>query len=155
MSIRPALALAPILISTLACVSGCASSPPPRTAASQASAQASGSRGSSSSSTARAAGWVLVAVGAQAGAVAIGTSALMIHADVVRADECDAEKRCTADGLRANGRLESLAPWNVGAWGVTAAALGGGLYLVLSNPKSGEAVGIAPAPGGAVLEGKF
>jgi hypothetical protein len=81
---------------------------------------------------------VTFAVGAGAAAVAIGTSALMLHNKSVRDDNCDAQRNCTQAGLDANGQLSALSGWNAGAWTVAVLGLGAGTFLVLSNPPPKE-----------------
>lgn len=106
-------------------------------------------------SSARTAGWVLVAVGAHAAAIAAGTSVMMLHENGVRSDGCGPDRVCDSEGLRANDRLRDLGPWNAGAWIVAAAATGGGLFLLLSSRADGAKVGVGAGSGGAVLTGSF
>jgi hypothetical protein len=109
----------------------------------------------------RTAGLVLVAVGAHAGVIAVGTSVMMLHEKGVRDDECNPDKACSQDGLQANDRLNKLGPWNAGAWILAGAALGGGIFLVLSNPRKRDAreprttTGLTVGPGGAGLKTTF
>ncbi|MBX3217792.1 MAG: hypothetical protein KF850_37645 [Labilithrix sp.] len=49
-------------------------------------------------SSARTAGWVLVAVGAHAAAIAAGTSVMMLHEDGVRSDGCGPDRVCNSEG---------------------------------------------------------
>jgi hypothetical protein len=92
----------------------------------------------SSNAAARDAGWVAIAVGAEAALVAMGTSALMLHNKSVRDADCDAQKSCSQAGLDANSQLSALSGWNAGAWTVAALGLGAGTFLVLSNPPPKE-----------------
>jgi len=81
-------------------------------------------------------GWVALAIGAEATAVAIGTSVLMLHAKGSRNDGCDAQKRCNDSGYDSNDQLKSLGPWNAGAWIVGAAGLGIGTWIILATSPS-------------------
>jgi hypothetical protein len=94
----------------------------------------------------RVAGYVALAVGAQATLVALVTSAMMLHQDGARADACDANKRCTQAGIDANDNLSQLGGWNAGAWALAAVGLGTGTVLVLLNP-SEKRPSMRPAPG--------
>jgi hypothetical protein len=111
-----------------------------------------------STARARTYGWTSVSLGALSGAVAIGTSAMMLHQNSVRSSDCDAQKQCTQAGLNANSQLSALSGWNAGAWVLTAAFLGVGAYLLLTNPPDegyGGSTAITVGPGGAGLQGSF
>jgi hypothetical protein len=82
----------------------------------------------------RDAGWVSVAVGAGAGAVALGTGYVMLHDKSVRDAHCATQTTCDGQGLDASSQLTAIAPWNTGAWIVAAVGLGGGAFLVLTHP---------------------
>jgi hypothetical protein len=99
-------------------------------------------------------GWVFVGEGGVAGAVAIGTSALMIGDKITRDRDCNAMKVCSDSGLNANTQLAELAGWNIGAWILAAAGLGVGAYLLIVNPTDhamGAEVGVVPNGSGANL----
>jgi hypothetical protein len=102
-------------------------------------------------------GWITLGVGIAAGTVAVGTSVLMLRESVVRSDNCNEQQVCNADGLEANSRINHLSPPNAVAWVVTAAGIGGGAYLLLTNPKEKKAqttaVGVSPA--GLTLRSTF
>lgn len=105
--------------------------------------------------TARAAGWVSIAVGVQALAVAGVTSGMMMYADGVREEQCDDAQRCTSRGVTANDRIADLSPWNVGAWTLAAAGLGVGTFLVVTNPtepRQRAALSLSPARSGAGVQ---
>ena len=105
---------------------------------------------------ARTHGWIIVGLGAQAGAVAIATSVMMLHQSSVRDRECDAQKVCSQAGLDANTKLHSLAGWNAGAWTLAAVGLGVGAFIVITNPRESAAprtaVGLAPNGSGLGLD---
>jgi len=86
----------------------------------------------------RYAGWVVVAVGAQAAIFATATSILMLHENSVRNDDCNAQKVCSSDGLQANTKLGEAGGFNAATWIVAAAGLGVGAYLVLTSPPSAD-----------------
>lgn len=107
----------------------------------------------------RTAGWIFVAVGAEAATVALVTSVMILHDNSVRSSECNAQKACSVDGVDANNRIRSLVTWNAGAWAVAAVGLGAGAYLVLSNPRPADhaggtqtAIGVAPNGSGVGLD---
>ena len=107
----------------------------------------------------RTAGWIFVAVGAEAATVALVTSVMLLHDNSVRSSECNAQKACSVDGVDANSRIRSLVNWNAGAWAVAAVGLGAGAYLVLSNPRHADqagatrtAIGVAPNGSGVGLD---
>lgn len=111
-----------------------------------------------STALARTYGWTSVSLGAMAGAVALGTSAMMLHQNSVRSSNCDAQKECTQAGLNANSQLSALSGWNTGAWLFAAAGLGIGAFLLISNPPDKGYEGstaITIGPGGAGLQGSF
>lgn len=104
--------------------------------------------------TARAAGWVSIAVGVQALAVAGVTSGMMMYADGVRDEQCDDAQRCTSRGVTANDRLADLSPWNIGAWTLGVAGVGVGTFLVVTNPvaaKQRASLSVGPSGSGAGL----
>ena len=96
--------------------------------------------------TGRVAGYVALAVGAQATIVALVTSGMMLHEDGLRSDACDAQKRCSQAGIDANENLSQLAGWNAGAWALGAVGLGVGTVLLVLNPAS-EKASARPAKG--------
>lgn len=107
----------------------------------------------SSRRTGRVAGYVAIAVGAQAGIVALVTSGMMLHEDGIRSDACS-EKRCTQEGLDANRNLAQLGGWNAGAWALGAAGLGVGTVLLILNPsdkasaRPAKSLSLGAPPGG-------
>ncbi len=100
-------------------------------------------------------GWVVLAAGAGAGIVALGTSFVMLYDMGVRSSECNADKQCTTRGTDANSQISSLAGWNLGAWIVAAVGIGAGAFLVLTHPKETEkgttAVGVTQTGSGLGL----
>jgi len=101
-------------------------------------------------------GWVFLAIGVEATAVAIGTSALMIHAKGSRDDGCDATKKCDASGYDGNEQLRSLAGWNAAAWIVGAAGIGVGAWiLVATSPKKETQTAVSVSPNGLHLRSTF
>ncbi len=102
---------------------------------------------------ARSVGYVSLGVGAVAGAVAIGTSVLMLGDKSDRDANCT-DKVCNAEGVTANSRLADLGGWNAGAWAVAVLGAGAGAFLLLTNPadpERGTAVGVSPTGSGAGL----
>jgi hypothetical protein len=105
-------------------------------------------------------GFIILGVGASVTAVALGTSAIMLHENGVRSDGCNAQKVCSPAGLAANSKLDALGGWNAGLWAVGAAGLGIGAFLVVTHPakNSGHTtVGVAPNGSGMdlALRGTF
>ena len=100
-------------------------------------------------------GWISLAIGAEAGVVAIVTSIMMVHYQGVRAGDCNSQNVCSQAGYDANGRMSDLAGWNAGAWALAAIGLGVGAYLVITNPADGSgrqtAIGVAPNSSGMGL----
>lgn len=97
--------------------------------------------------TGRVAGYVAIAIGVQATAVALVTSGMMLHEDGLRSDACDANKRCTQAGVDANDNLQQLGAWNAGAWAFGAVGLGVGTVLLLLHPSpSSSRPARTPAP---------
>jgi hypothetical protein len=105
--------------------------------------------------TNRAIGWVAVAIGGEAAAVALVTSGLMLHQNAVRSDGCDPQHVCSQAGIDANTQLSQLAPWNTAAYLVAAAGLGVGVYLLLTNPPDRAHTEVGVVPGGVRLAGSF
>lgn len=108
--------------------------------------------------TGRVAGYVALAVGAQATVVALVTSGMMLHQDSVRSDACDANKRCTQAGIDANDNLSQLGGWNAGAWALGAVGLGVGALLLILHPSQQRPSVRLGAPGegsGLGLRGTF
>lgn len=101
-----------------------------------------------SNENARNLGWISIAVGAGAGAIALGTSGVMLYDMSVRSSDCNAQKQCGTRGTDANSQIASLAGWNLGAWIVAAVGLGAGAFLVITHPKETQkgttAVGVTP-----------
>ncbi len=95
---------------------------------------ASTDKGPSDHRVERVAGWVSLAIGAQATVVALVTSGMMLHEDGIRGDACDAQQRCTQEGLDANANLRQLGGWNAGAYVVAGAGLTVGTVLLLLHP---------------------
>lgn len=99
-------------------------------------------------------GWIAVGMGSLAGVVALYTSYQMLHDKSVRDANCDSHKVCSTTGFDANSELEALSGWNVGSWAFTAAGLGVGAFLLLTNPSDasmGPRVGIGPTGSGTGL----
>jgi len=102
--------------------------------------------------TVRTLGWIGISVGAEAAIVAIGTSGILLHERKVRADDCNAQKLCSLDGLNANNTIATVVGWNAAAWAVTGAALGAGAALLAlgwEDAKRTAAVAAAPIGSGA------
>lgn len=100
-------------------------------------------------------GWVSIAIGAESLGLAAATSVMMLHQSDLRKQDCT-DKVCSTAGLNANKELDSLAPWNVGAWVLAAAGLGVGTFLILSNPSDKElGVQVGVSPGGMLVRGAF
>jgi hypothetical protein len=100
-------------------------------------------------------GWVSLAAGVQGAGLAAVTSFMMLHQNSIRNADCT-DKACTTTGLNANREIDSLAPWNAGAWIVGVAGVGIGAFLLLSNPSDKElGVQVGVSPGGAILRGAF
>lgn len=97
----------------------------------------------SSRRTGRVAGYVAIAVGAQAGIVALVTSGMMLHEDSIRDSECNPDKRCTQAGIDSNENLQQLGTWNAGAWVVGLGGIAVGTVLLLLNPAKDR----SPRPG--------
>jgi hypothetical protein len=101
-------------------------------------------------------GWISIGIGAQATAVAIVTSFMMLHQKSLRDDNCSSKKLCTQAGLDANTQLGSLGGWNAGAYAIGAIGLGLGAFLVLTNPADKDKeVSAGVSPSGLTLRGKF
>jgi hypothetical protein len=149
-SLATRLALISLAISIAASSSGCASpSVPPR---SPGSAASSTSPPPHADRTARTYGWVSVSIGAEATAIAIITSAMMLHENSVREANCDGQKVCTPTGIDANATLSQLGTWNAAAWVVALGGLGVGSYLLWTHPVEGKSqVGVAVDPVGTGL----
>lgn len=104
-------------------------------------------------------GWFALSVGIDAGILAIVTSGMMVHQADVRSADCS-HKVCSADGIAANGKLGSLAPWNAGAWTLTVVGVGVGAFVLLTNP-SDKALGTQVVVGqtgsgsGVLVQGVF
>lgn len=98
-------------------------------------------------------GWILVGgVGGPAGLVAIGTSVVMLADNSTRNSNCSAAKVCSSAGLSANSDLATVGGWNAAAWGIAAAGLGLGAYLVLTHHAdrtTDTQLGVAPNGSGA------
>ena len=106
------------------------------------------------SGSARTAGWITLAIGAQAAAFALGTSGILLYANGVRSSQCSDQKVCSQEGVDANSRIKSLSGWNAGAWAVAAVGLGVGAYLLISNPPDSDkrtAIGVGPNGSGVGL----
>jgi hypothetical protein len=111
----------------------------------------------------RTAGWVSLAIGAEAALVGIFTGLIMLHDDHVRTQECP-NKQCPAgsQGDDANTAIGNLAPWNAGAWIVAAVGIGVGAVLLISTSPSKSEKGqesgstsVGVAPGGITLRSTF
>jgi hypothetical protein len=100
-------------------------------------------------------GWVSVAIGTESLGLAVATSVMMLHQNDLRKQDCT-DKVCSVAGINANKEIDSLAPWNVGAWVLAAAGLGVGTFLLLSNPSDKElGVQVGVSPGGMLVRGAF
>lgn len=149
---------------------GCASSPAPHpivAAAAPASTTAesrleserrtegTADSGHAQRQTNRALGWAAIAVGADAGVVAVVTSFMMLHENGLRSANC-VNKQCNPSGIAANEELHQLGLWNATAWVVGAVGLGAGLVLVLTNPSDKQLhAEVAATPSGVLLKGSF
>jgi hypothetical protein len=103
----------------------------------------------------RAIGWVAVAVGGEATAIAVITSFMMLHDNDVRNTDCP-NKVCTQSGIQANTSLHQLEGWNAAAWVVGAIGIGGGAFLLLTNPSDRALhTQVGVTPGGLLLRGAF
>jgi hypothetical protein len=105
--------------------------------------------------TNRALGWIAVAIGGEAAAVALVTSAIMLRQSSIRNDHCDAQHVCSQAGLDANTQLSQLGGWNTAAYFVAAVSLGLGVYLLLTNPSDRAVAEVGVGPSGATLAGSF
>jgi len=74
---------------------------------------------------------------------------MMLHQANLRNDNCDAAKVCNPDGITANGQLQGLAPWNVGAYVAAVAGLGVGTILLLTNPRNARQTAVDVSPNGS------
>jgi hypothetical protein len=93
---------------------------------------------------------VVLTVGAEALAVAIATSVMMLRDKGIRDDNCDDQKHCRQPGLDANNQISSLSPWNAAAWVVGAAGLGVGTVLVImGGPNSDRKTALGVSPNGS------
>jgi hypothetical protein len=98
-------------------------------------------------------GWSLVSVGAAFGAIALGTSYLMLHDKSTEDSNCS-NKVCNAEGINANGELAALGPWNLVTWVVGIAGAGAGVYLLVTHPSdkaTGTQIEVTPTSSGAGL----
>lgn len=105
-------------------------------------------------STSNALGYVLLGVGA-AGVAAGGVMWAVLNKkqDIVD-NHCDAQKRCSQDGIDAANAGEKLTPFYTGAWLVGAAGLGAGAYVLLTDrgtADEGTMVGVTVLPGGGAV----
>jgi hypothetical protein len=105
----------------------------------------------SSSTMPRAYGWFSISIGAAASAIALGTSWIMLSQRSTRDADCNAQKVCSSAGLAANAQISSIAGLNAAAWGLTAAGLGVGAFLLLTNPSDDTkqtSIGVVPTEAG-------
>lgn len=97
--------------------------------------------------TIRTLGWIGISVGAEAAIVAIGTSGVLLHEKKVRADDCNAQRFCSSDGIDANSTIGTLVGWNAAAWVLTAVGFGaGGALLAIGSEDAKPTVAITAAP---------
>jgi hypothetical protein len=100
-------------------------------------------------------GWAVLSVGVEAAIVAVATSIMIEYQKGIRDNHCDDQKVCDSRGKGAANTIDSIVPWNTGAWITAAIGVGAGLTLVLVSPrKEGEqetAITVSPTPSGAGL----
>jgi hypothetical protein len=76
----------------------------------------------------------------------------MLADNSTRNSNCSAAKVCSSAGLSANSDLATVGGWNAAAWGIAAAGLGLGAYLVLTHHAdrtTDTRLGVAPNGSGA------
>jgi hypothetical protein len=97
--------------------------------------------------------WASFAFAGIGAVVAAGTSELILYQRGVRDGNCDAGKVCTVRGLGAVDTIQSVVPWNTGAWIVTATTLGAGVafWLVSRDDGSRTEVALSPTAGGVTV----
>jgi hypothetical protein len=97
---------------------------------------------------------VSIAIGSEAGLLALATSGMMLHDKSVRDSQCtveNAQKVCSQDGYSANSSLANLGGWNAAAWTVAAVGIGVGVVLLVTHPNKAQpttALTVGPAPAG-------
>lgn len=102
-------------------------------------------------------GFITLAVGAEAAAVAIVSSFLVLREDVIRGNGCNAQNVCSHAALDANTKIDGLLGWNTAAWVAAAVGLSAGAYLVITNPADAPyaprttAIGVGPNGSGVGL----
>jgi hypothetical protein len=97
--------------------------------------------------TRRTLGWIGIAIGVEAAAVAVATSFMLLHEKNVLDDNCDAQKACSAPGLNSKAVIQETVPWNTTSWIVAAVGLGGGTILLLTNQTdSGKTTAVTVSP---------
>jgi hypothetical protein len=89
--------------------------------------------GHSRGGTARAFGWIVLAIGADATVGAVITSFILLHQKGVLDENCNAEKRCSSTGVDAAATIHALVPWNTAMWVVGAAGIGTGAVLLITH----------------------
>jgi hypothetical protein len=89
--------------------------------------------GHSPGGTARAFGWIVLSIGADATVGAVITSFILLHQKGVLDENCNAEKRCSSAGVDAAATIHALVPWNTAMWVVAAAGIGTGAVLLLTH----------------------
>jgi serine/threonine-protein kinase len=127
--------------------SGSMGAPPPSPSGQQEPSPAGG--------TQRTIGVVLAGAGVVGLAVSAGFAASakskyndsLSHCETVNHDLCDPSGIATRNDARSAGNVATV------ALGIGGAALVAGAVLWLTAPRGGVAVGVAPAPGGAVVKG--
>jgi hypothetical protein len=104
--------------------------------------------------TRRTLGWISLAIGIEAAAIAVTTSFMLLHEKSILDDNCNAQKQCSRAGIDAQEPIRQTVPWNTGSWIVAAAGVGAGTVLLLtSRRESGRstALAISPSPAGLAL----
>jgi hypothetical protein len=100
-------------------------------------------------------GWAVLSVGVEAAIVAVATSIMIEYQKGIRSNHCDDQKVCDSRGKGAANTIDSIVPWNTGAWITAIAGVGAGLTLVLVSPrKEGDpetAITVSPTSSGAGL----
>jgi hypothetical protein len=115
---------------------------------------------SAGSNPKRTLGFVIGGVGVVGVGGAIASGLMLNSKRATVEDECDADKRCTSDGLDAAEAGKRLLVINTAAWGVGVVGLGVGTALVLTRSnrperaRSQTALTLEPTLGGAFLSWK-
>jgi hypothetical protein len=133
-----------------------AASQPAASATTEGSGSSPSDEAHGSDAMPRTIGWFSVGFGVASGAVAIGTSVMMLNDASTRSNDCNAAKQCSSAGLNANTQLGQLGAWNAVTYATAALGIGIGAFLLITNPANGEkqtALGVTP--NGVLLRGTF